>query len=64
MLHVILQGSPLSGSCELKDVESGAPFATITADWVFCYGRLGYGESYQVNTKSNHKSFNSFHIKF
>ena len=53
MLHVLLQGSPLSGSCELKNVESGAPFATITADWVFCYGRLGYGESYQVNTKSH-----------
>ena len=36
-------------------MESGAAFAIVTADWVFCYGKFGYGESYQVSTKSkNH----------
>lgn len=47
-LHQLIQDTPLAGHCMLKD-SSGEGFAKLSADFVFCYGSFGFGESYQLH---------------
>ncbi|XP_064390261.1 uncharacterized protein LOC135338151 isoform X2 [Halichondria panicea] len=59
-LHDIIHTSPLSGKCELTDLDTWSAFGTVYADWAFCYGDFGYGESFQLR-HSLHKPQHYLH---
>jgi len=58
---MIVQNSPISAHCDLVNVDSGSIFGQLYADWAFCYGNFGYGESYQLS-QGVHKPLDNLHF--